>query len=400
MDLVLVVDAAALTRPAVVNAAVQSLAKRLDSTDRLAVIGVGLKVPVLAALGEASRAAGKVAGSANGLRVISQASGAQAASALLAAGRLLEQAATDQVRAPGARAIVFLTTGSGIGRSTQMSRAAHQLSLQGAVTSIVSVGGSSAADQWWPVANAGHGHHHRARSASTVDDAITAELHDLARVVARLIRVNVRLAPGVQAHRVIGAKVLGAQQVRRVKAREVATDQNLSRSMGLKADRGDDDDGIQTVIPYFLGGEQHVILIELWVEGPGPVAEVSLRYKDLTRLNNATARSAVSLDVVPRPLTLNELEVARSERAIAFSEALSGAAKQVLVGQDAQARATLQLPGLGRAEQELRGQLLGLVGRSHPRPAVAAAFELAGQRLRGARASTPRSSSTGSRPNQ
>jgi len=175
-------------------------------------------------------------------------------------------------------------------------RAAHRLTLQGAVTSVLAVGGRDEKPNhgWWQVANAGHGSY-RMVAPGGEEAAVRAELDALARVVARLIRVNVRLGPHTHAIRIIGSKVLGQQEVKRVKAREKVVDQKLSETMGVDADRGDDDDGVQTVIPYFLGGDSHVILIELWVDKPGHIADVELRYKDLLTLDNATARASVAL---------------------------------------------------------------------------------------------------------
>jgi len=48
------------------------------------------------------------------------------------------------------------------------------------------------------------------------------ELDALSKVVARLLRVNVRMASGVKAIRVIGSRVLDPDEVRRLKAREKA----------------------------------------------------------------------------------------------------------------------------------------------------------------------------------
>jgi hypothetical protein len=38
---------------------------------------------------------------------------------------------------------------------------------------------------------------------------------------------------------------------------------------------------MQIVIPSFFTGDSHVILLDVVVAGPGPVADVTLRYKDL-----------------------------------------------------------------------------------------------------------------------
>jgi hypothetical protein len=80
-------------------------------------------------------------------------------------------------------------------------------------------------------------------------------------------------------------------------------DHHLSKTMGIKSDRGLDDDGLQVIIPAFYGGDRHVISMVLWVERPGEVAEVSLKYKDLVKMSNTTDSTAALIPAQPLPLT-------------------------------------------------------------------------------------------------
>jgi hypothetical protein len=55
----------------------------------------------------------------------------------------------------------------------------------------------------------------------------------------------------------------------------------MQATLGIRADRGSDEDGIKIVIPAFYADDTHAILLDLVVPRPGPVLEVSAKYKDL-----------------------------------------------------------------------------------------------------------------------
>ncbi len=83
------------------------------------------------------------------------------------------------------------------------------------------------------------------------------------------------------------------------------------------------------MIPYFYGGDSHVVLIELWVDEPGAVADVTVRYKDMVALDNATARASVSLGRLPRAPTPMQLAVRQHVRGFIRAEHLQRAAHRV-----------------------------------------------------------------------
>src|SRR5690606_32292309 len=80
---------------------------------------------------------------------------------------------------------------------------------------------------------------------------------------------------------------------------------------------------------YFYGDDSHVILIELWVEGPGVVADVTVRYKDMVNLDNATARTSVRLGARPRAPTEEQVLIARNVRGFELAENLQRASAAV-----------------------------------------------------------------------
>ncbi len=272
--------------------------------------------------------------------------------ALLKAGGLLDAQGAGS-RVPGARSLILLSRSGAPRRVEAARRAAHALQLKGIVSSVIELGQTGG--DWWAVANAGHGNFHRSIDLEGgLDRSLTAELESLSKVIARLLRINIRLAPQVEAIRVLGSRVLKAEEVAEVKAREVATDQNLSKSLGLKADRGEDDDGIQTVIPYFYGGDAHVILVELWAEKPGPVANVSLRYKDMVRLENSSAQVSVSLSSLPQRPSPLERTVVQNHRGFSFAEGLGLAAQALNQGRWREAQRQLRTSQTWASPEDLK----------------------------------------------
>jgi hypothetical protein len=348
LDVAVVIDAgAAGRRPEQVVGALQRLLATLGPQDRLGVVLAGEPPVVLAEVGdlrETRRALGRLGGRSVGGPLSLRA-------AMHTAGERLQAASQGQARVPGAQTVLVIVDGEA-GAEGAVG-AAHELTVQGATTSVIELGGAWA---WWPVANAGHGNLHRVEDGD-VAAAVDAELARISQVIARLLRVNIRLAPKVHAVRVLGSRVLEADEVRRVKAREEATDRQLSATLGVKADRGDDDDGIQTVIPFFYGGDAHVIAVELWVEGPGPVAEISLKYKDMVALENATAQAGARIGGVAKPTTQAELAVRRNVRGFLVAEALDEAGRLVARGahQDAVDLLTRTQAGAGSDAALLAG---------------------------------------------
>lgn len=362
LDLVVVLDRPGASDKDAQLAWLTALLRQLGPRDRLGLLVVGHDEPVSeldrlrhhrtdlpSQLGRLERSAGDV--SAGALE-----------RALAQAGAMLRKAAAAEATVPGSQTVLLVTAGQAPDRVAAAQRGAHALTVQGAVTSVVEVGDTHTG-AWWGVASAGHGNYHRFGRGAEIE-AVQAELDALSRVVARLIRVNVKLAPGVKAIRVLGSRKLEEEEVKRVKAREVAIDRNLSKTLGVKADRGEDDDGIQTVIPYFYGADSHVVVIELWVEEPGQVADVSLRYKDMVNVSNAAAQVAVSLGTSPERATPAQEVVARNVRGLTLAEELVVASQYLSRGQRGQALdalATAAQLAETRADREMVGRFVRLV---------------------------------------
>ncbi|MBU1899078.1 TonB family protein [Myxococcota bacterium] len=353
LDLLLLVDLSDDGQAEQLTRAAKALLKQLGPQDRLGITLSGAPPQRLSPLSATDDLRGRLARSLEAPRPAPSQQGF--ALALADAERQLQAAADPGARVPGSQILLMLVRGDDGTRATLAEAAARRLGLQGVVTSVIDLA-PAPKSAWWRVADAGHGNLHGAEGGRAVEALIEAELSSFSKVIARLLRLNIRLEPGVEAIQVIGSRVLEAKEVTAVKAREVATDRSLSISMGVEADRGEDSDGIQTVIPYFYGGDTHVILVELWVERPGAVADVSVEFKDMVRLRNAQAHTRVSLSPLPRPRAQAQRVVARNRGGFQLAEALRRAAEDVTQGSPASARRRLAAAaawGQGEADRAL-----------------------------------------------
>lgn len=308
--------------------AVQTLMNRLGPQDRLSIVEVSQTPVLVADLDRIKKVRARLSWGwkpTGGLPT----SPTLVAGLQLAADSL-RRGETEDAVVVGTKTLLVVTETVDSTAAVAAASEAHRLTVEGFVTSVIEV--RPVADgELWQVADAGHGGYHRADSDG-IDAAVDAELSMLSRVVARLLRLNIRLSKSAHCVRVLGAKVLTAQQVIEVKARESATDQQLSKTMGIKADRGQDDDGAQTVIPYFLGGDSHVVVLELWVDEPGLIADITLKYKDMVHLRNGTAKTAVSLRNHKRAETPRDLVVKANLEGIRLGESLTAMAEQLQSG--------------------------------------------------------------------
>jgi hypothetical protein len=227
------------------------------------------------------------------------------------AGGLLEKVASHPHRVPGTQGILLCLDHQADHAIDQIREKVQQLNERGIVTSVFVRNPEQSPVPFWQIAQAGHGNAYQMNDMSEFATKVEEELKQNAKIIARLLRLNIRLGKNAQVIRILGTKRLDEAEIVRVKKREVAMDQALSKAFGVKANRGDDDDGLQVVIPYFYGKDQHLISVLLWVEGAGEVADVELKYKDLIKLENAQISKSVALSTQKtevHPLNLAVLE--------------------------------------------------------------------------------------------
>ena len=228
--------------------------------------------------------------------------GTELAGATLSLPEALERASqevlgTDDPTAPLGSSLTLLITATPLNATEfpQLVDLAHANAVDGIGLSAVGVGESVDADQLTQLAAAGQGNRRLLLKASDASRVVERELSAVGAVVARALRVRIRLAPGVKLVDVIGSHRLDVAGAQRARDAETSIDRRLARARGITADRGDDEDGIQIIIPSFYAGDSHVILLDVVVDGPGAIADVSVRYKDLVFLRNGVARDSLEL---------------------------------------------------------------------------------------------------------
>jgi hypothetical protein len=208
--------------------------------------------------------------------------------------------------------LVLLVTGSSLADDvTELERMAHRNAIGGMPLSVVSLIAQDDTAHIDRLVAAGQGNRRILDSAQAADGVIDRELHTASRAVARALRLRIRLAPGVELVDVLGSRRLDESLAERVREAEQAIDQRLARNLGIQADRGEDEEGIQIVIPNFYAGDTHTILLDVVAQNPGPVADVTLRYKDVVRLGNGVARANLTVEdgrQAAGPLELNVLK--------------------------------------------------------------------------------------------
>lgn len=243
----------------------------------------------------------------------------------LAAG--LEAVSTDDDGA----GLVLLVTPDGA-HDASVDQALHLGAVAGVPTTAVGIGTAASTSSLDAIALAGEGRRRMVLSDDDATRAVREELVAASRLVARALRVRVRLADGVQLVDVVGSHALDAEETRRTRESERAIDQSLARRLGIAQDRDDDDSGVRVLVPSFYAGDAHTIVLDLLVTRPGPVADVDVRFKDLVRLGNGTASSALALEAGTATPGPRELRVVSSWLGQEVAAALDEAADRLEAG--------------------------------------------------------------------
>ena len=277
------------------------------------------------------------------------------------AAALLEASHRDDPDAALGSSAVVVATGQSLGDSAEaLADLAHQGAVAGIPLSVVALGPGAPLAEMDRLALAGQGSRRvlasRAEAPRLADEELSAD----SNVVARAVRLRIRLAAGVRLVGVVGSRRLDEAQAQRVREAERSIDLRLSRNLGIESDRGEDEDGIQLVIPAFRAGDAHVILLDVVAPGPGAVADVSVRYKDLAFLRNGVARASLSLPAGGPGAGPLERNVLKNLLAWRLSETLGRASAALEEGDPAGAKALVD------EARALRGGLLacgpGLTG--------------------------------------
>ena len=159
-------------------------------------------------------------------------------------------AAVDDPDAVLGSSLVLLVSANGIEQESvdSVEILAHRSAVAGMPLSVVTLAGVNSSDLE-AITLAGQGRLLAFDTPAEAGPLVDKELHAASRTVARAVRLRIQLAPGVQLIDVIGSRKLDELDAERVREAEQSIDQRLSRNWGIQADRDEDEDGIQIVIP-------------------------------------------------------------------------------------------------------------------------------------------------------
>ncbi len=230
--------------------------------------------------------------------------------------------------------LVLLVTGNALTDPalTALEEQAHRSAVGGIPLSVVAVGSAVDIDAVDRLTLAGQGNRRLLANANEAPSVVDRELHSASQVVARAVRLRIRLAPGVRLVEVVSSNKLDDGDATRVREAEVAVDRRLARNLGIEADRGEDEEGIQMVIPAYYAGDAHVVLLDVVADRPGAIADVSVRYKDLVFLRNGLAQANLSIGSLPDEPGPLERNVLKNLLAIRLADAIRRAGEYLEQG--------------------------------------------------------------------
>jgi hypothetical protein len=250
----------------------------------------------------------------------------------------------DDPTAPlGSSEVILVTSQSLGGLVNAIAERAHKSSVGGVPVSVIGIGSQVKPDELNQIIYSGQGNRRLFEQPQDAPRVVTQELTAVSRVIARAVRLRIRLARGVQLVDVLDSHRLDENRAQKVRDAEKSIDQRMAKNLGIKADRGEDEDGIQIVIPSFYANDTHVVILDVVVSGPGPIADVTVRYKDLVKLKNSVARVNLSLDRTTALAGPLERNVQKNLLARMLSETLTLAGEALASGDDGRARDLLRI---------------------------------------------------------
>ena len=294
MTAALVLDLRAGDPDGLQRALAQALVAERRAGDRLSLWALGAAEPRLA--GPEDLRAGFVSVALDDALAADPTAEAPSSERVVAAALAELGAGTDDEALLGTRALVLAASAPLTDGPRDLVPAIHHAAVEdGISTGTLAVGAGAPVAQLDLLSAAGQGGRRILLERGEAAALVSSELDAGADVVARALRLRIRLAPGVRLVGLPGSHRLGAREATRAREVERALDQRLARERGLEIDREEDEDGIRILIPAFRADDWHTVLLDVVVPGPGPVAEVTLRSKDLVAGRNGVQRDQLEL---------------------------------------------------------------------------------------------------------
>jgi Ca-activated chloride channel family protein len=217
------------------------------------------------------------------------------------------QLAYQQARSPALpedaiRVVLLVSDGQaneGITDRSTLSSFALEAFQSGIQTSTFGVGASYDGQLMSDVASDGAGGYYYLQDASGIGPALSMELDQRLAPVATAVEVRVRLRDDVALLRVYGSRRLTDVESVRVRAVEVAADQQAEKRDQIKANRQSDlEGGMRFFIPAFATNDRCSILMQL--RAPAGVSDrsvalVEVKYKDRIGMRNVTHEVPISV---------------------------------------------------------------------------------------------------------
>ncbi len=274
-------------------------------------------------------------------------------SAMEQAGEMVRQ--SDDPSRPLGSSSVILISANQLNNVEQLTGLAHEQAKEGITLSVFPLGSKPGNESVEQLVLAGLGNRRYLEAPGKARQLIEEELHASSRAVARAARLSIRLAPGVQLIDVVGSERLGTKRAQRVRDIENSMDRRLSTNLGIQADRGEDEDGIQVVIPSIFSGDSVTVLLDVVTDRPGAIADVSLRYKDLVFLRNGSLQGHLELPGGQSSRGPAELAVLKNLLSYHFVEAIEQAAEAL--GREQAAEAITVLSAMRATIEQARRDL-------------------------------------------
>lgn len=293
------------------------------------------------------------------------------------------------VPADAVRVVLLLSDGranSGITERSRLSKLALDAFQQDVQTSTFGLGTDYDGALMSAIASDGAGGYYYLRDSEQIAPALATELDKRLDPVATAVEVRIRLKPEVGLLRAYGSHRLSAEEASRVRAIEVAADDQAAKKDGIKRDRQDDTEGgMRFLIPAFARDDTHAMLFRLELPkgvGNRPIATIELKYKDRVARKNVADEMRVAIDYANSDAdsaASMQPSVARTVQGFAAGEALLEASERISAGDSQaaiallsereailrQAAATLQEPGFLRDADRL-ARLRSHVGATGP----------------------------------
>lgn len=261
-----------------------------------------------------------------------------------------EQAQTKSIPADAMKVVLLLSDGranAGILTGDGVSKLALDAFQNGIQTSTFGLGAEYDGALMSAIAEDGAGGYYYLRDADQIAPALTTEMDKRLDPAATAVEVRIRLKKGFDLLKVYGSRRLSAVEAQRVRAQEVAADQQAAQRDNIKQDRKDDvEGGMRFFFPAFAANDSHSLLFQLRAGagvGKAPLALVEVRYKDRISKKNVTEEFPVEINWADSDAASGatiDPSVAKTVQGFAAGEALALAATRISHG-DRQGAITL-----------------------------------------------------------